>query len=72
MSTFTGTRHHTSSSDILYFTEYGAGSPLLLVHGVMITGEMSFAVNESVVRADFVVVIGDLEFESTLETGLCH
>jgi pimeloyl-ACP methyl ester carboxylesterase len=27
-------------SDLLYFTERGSGSPLLLVHGLMITGEM--------------------------------
>ncbi len=27
-------------SDLLYFTEYGSGLPLLLVHGVMITGAM--------------------------------
>jgi pimeloyl-ACP methyl ester carboxylesterase len=29
-----------ASSDLLYFTERGSGSPLLLVHGVMVTGEM--------------------------------
>lgn len=28
------------SSDLLYFTERGSGSPLLLVHGLMVTGEM--------------------------------
>jgi pimeloyl-ACP methyl ester carboxylesterase len=27
-------------SDLLYFTEHGSGPPLLLVHGVMVTGEM--------------------------------
>ena len=27
-------------ADLLYFTERGSGSPLLLVHGLMITGEM--------------------------------
>jgi len=26
--------------ELLYFTERGSGPPLLLVHGVMITGEM--------------------------------
>ncbi len=26
--------------DLLYFTEWGSGPPLLLVHGLMITGEM--------------------------------
>lgn len=28
------------ASDLLHFTERGSGPPLLLVHGVMITGEM--------------------------------
>jgi pimeloyl-ACP methyl ester carboxylesterase len=28
------------SSDLLYFTERGSGPPLLLVHGLMITGQM--------------------------------
>lgn len=28
------------SSELLYFTERGLGPPLLLVHGVMITGKM--------------------------------
>jgi pimeloyl-ACP methyl ester carboxylesterase len=29
-----------ASSDLLYFTERGSGSPLLLLHGLMVTGEM--------------------------------
>lgn len=29
-----------SSSQLLYHTEYGSGPPLLLVHGLMVTGEM--------------------------------
>jgi pimeloyl-ACP methyl ester carboxylesterase len=29
-----------SSSQLIYFTEYGSGPPLLLVHGLMVTGEM--------------------------------
>src|SRR6266487_2669043 len=29
-----------SSSELLYFTERGSGPPLLLVHGLMVTGEM--------------------------------
>ena len=33
-------KHDVASSEILYFTERGAGSPLLLVHGLMVTGEM--------------------------------
>ncbi len=28
------------SADLLYFTERGSGPPLLLVHGLMVTGEM--------------------------------
>src|SRR5512135_2660775 len=29
-----------ASPDLLYFTERGSGSPLLLVHGLLVTGEM--------------------------------
>jgi 3-oxoadipate enol-lactonase len=29
-----------ASSELLYFTEHGSGPPLLLVHGLMVTGEM--------------------------------
>ncbi|HTD13855.1 MAG TPA: alpha/beta hydrolase [Chthoniobacterales bacterium] len=29
-----------ASSDLVYFTEQGAGPPLLLVHGLLVTGEM--------------------------------
>lgn len=29
-----------SSSQLVYYTERGSGSPLLLVHGLMVTGEM--------------------------------
>src|SRR5256886_9852090 len=29
-----------TSSDMLYFTDRGSGPPLLLVHGLMVTGEM--------------------------------
>lgn len=29
-----------ASSELLYFTERGSGPPLLLVHGLMVTGEM--------------------------------
>ena len=28
------------SSQLLHFTERGSGPPLLLVHGLMVTGEM--------------------------------
>ncbi len=30
----------TSSPELLYFTEHGSGPPLLLIHGLMVTGEM--------------------------------
>lgn len=29
-----------NTSELLYFREYGSGPPLLLVHGLMVTGEM--------------------------------
>ena len=29
-----------TSSDLLYFSEHGSGAPLLLVHGLMVSGEM--------------------------------
>ena len=29
-----------SSADLVYFTERGSGPPLLLIHGLMVTGEM--------------------------------
>lgn len=47
-----------SSPNVLYFAERGSGSPLLLVHGLMITGEMfepvigSFAGNHRVIVPD--------------------
>jgi pimeloyl-ACP methyl ester carboxylesterase len=34
------TKKDFTSSDLLYFTERGSGPPLLLVHGLMVTGEM--------------------------------
>ena len=30
----------SASSDLIHFTEHGSGKPLLLVHGLMVTGEM--------------------------------
>lgn len=36
-----------SSSEFLYFREHGSGPPLLLVHGLMVTGEMFEPVIES-------------------------
>src|SRR5271167_616971 len=32
--------HAHETSELLYFTEHGSGPPLLLVHGLMVTGEM--------------------------------
>jgi pimeloyl-ACP methyl ester carboxylesterase len=48
----------SQSSDLVYFTERGSGPPLLLVHGLMMTGEMfepvldRFATNHRVVVPD--------------------
>jgi pimeloyl-ACP methyl ester carboxylesterase len=33
-------KNNLTSSDLLYFTEHGSGPPLLLVHGLMMSGEM--------------------------------
>ena len=44
------------SSDLLYCTERGSGSPLLLVHGLMITGEMFEPVIEHFARRHRVIV----------------
>jgi 3-oxoadipate enol-lactonase len=33
-------KNNSTSSDLLYFTEHGSGRPLLLVHGLMMSGEM--------------------------------
>lgn len=46
-------------TNLLYFTEYGAGPPLLLVHGVMITGEM-FAPIIDDLAAHHRVIVPDL------------
>ena len=42
--------------DLLYFTERGAGSPLLLVHGLMMTGEMFETVIERFATRHRVIV----------------
>src|SRR5262245_23191163 len=48
----------SASTEQLYFTERGAGSPLLLVHGLMVTGDMfaaavdRFATNHRVIVPD--------------------
>ena len=47
-----------ATSDLLYFTERGSGPPLLLIHGLMVTGEMfapvidRFAVRHRVIVPD--------------------
>ena len=44
------------SSDLLYFTEQGSGPPLLLLHGVMATGEMFKPVIENFAARHRVIV----------------
>jgi pimeloyl-ACP methyl ester carboxylesterase len=44
------------ASDLLYFTERGSGPPLLLVHGLMITGEMFEPVIEHFAARHHVIV----------------
>jgi 3-oxoadipate enol-lactonase len=46
----------TASSELLYVAEYGAGSPLLLVHGVTVTGEMFEPVVEHFAQRHRVIV----------------
>jgi 3-oxoadipate enol-lactonase len=46
-------------ANLLYFTEYGTGPPLLLVHGVMITGEMFEPIIEQL-AARYHVIVPDL------------
>src|SRR5881296_1343395 len=45
-----------TSSDMLYFTEHGSGPPLLLVHGLMVTGEMFEPVIEHLATRHRVIV----------------
>ena len=49
-------RNNLASSDLLYFTERGSGPPLLLVHGLMITGEMFAPVIERLATRHRVIV----------------
>lgn len=44
------------SSEVLYFTERGSGPPLLLVHGLMVTGEMFEPVLEQFATRHRVIV----------------
>src|SRR5437867_8276000 len=45
-----------ASSGLLYFTERGSGPPLLLVHGLMVTGEMFESVIEHFATRHRVIV----------------
>ncbi len=45
-----------ASSELLYFTERGSGPPLLLVHGLMVTGEMFEPVTEHFATRHRVIV----------------
>jgi 3-oxoadipate enol-lactonase len=46
----------TPASELLYFTERGSGPPLLLVHGLMVTGEMFDSVIDHLARHHRVIV----------------
>src|SRR5438034_7239621 len=45
-----------TSSGLLYFSEHGSGPPLLLVHGLMVTGEMFYPVIEHFATRHRVIV----------------
>src|SRR5665213_1271242 len=45
-----------AAQELLYFTEHGSGPPLLLVHGVMVTGEIFDPVIERLAARHRVVV----------------
>jgi pimeloyl-ACP methyl ester carboxylesterase len=49
-------RSAVTSSELLYFTERGSGPPLLLVHGLMVTGEMFEPVIERLATGHRVIV----------------
>jgi pimeloyl-ACP methyl ester carboxylesterase len=46
-----------ASSELLYFTERGSGPPLLLVHGLMVSGEMFEPVLEHFAARHRVIVL---------------
>jgi 3-oxoadipate enol-lactonase len=46
----------SAGSELLYFTERGSGPPLLLVHGLMVSGEMFDAVIDRFARHHRVIV----------------
>jgi pimeloyl-ACP methyl ester carboxylesterase len=45
-----------ASSQLIYFTEHGSGPPLLLVHGLMVTGEMFEPVVEHLATRHHLIV----------------
>lgn len=45
-----------NSSNLLYFTEFGSGPPLLLVHGLMVTGEMFQPVIEALAKKHRLII----------------
>src|SRR5689334_2625916 len=47
---------HVSSPELLYFSERGSGPPLLLVHGLMVSGEMFEPVIEHFAARQRVIV----------------
>ena len=49
-------RSARASSALLYFTEHGSGPPLLLVHGLMVSGEMFEPVIEPLATRHRVIV----------------
>jgi pimeloyl-ACP methyl ester carboxylesterase len=53
---FMGTKAAAVGSELLYFTDRGCGPPLLLVHGLMITGDMFEPVVEHFARKHRVIV----------------
>ncbi len=52
----TATRPSPPASELVYFSERGAGPPLLLVHGLMVTGEMYEPVLEHLAARHRVIV----------------
>jgi pimeloyl-ACP methyl ester carboxylesterase len=48
-----------NASDLVYFLEHGAGPPLLLIHGLMATGEMFAPIVEPLARR-YRVIVPDL------------
>ena len=45
-----------AASELLHFSEYGSGPPLLLVHGLMVSGEMFEPVIEHLATRQRVII----------------